>query len=139
MIEFLWGVLLEFWEFVSTNFDPWRDTIDLLLVTLGIYWLLILIRGTRAVQILVGLIVLIALSVASELFQLLTLGLILQNFLGSAVLIIIILFQNDIRRALPWHGWAAASSHRSLRKRNHRSSKRWCGPPRPWPSGASAR
>jgi uncharacterized protein (TIGR00159 family) len=100
MIEFLWGVLLEFWEFVSTNFDPWRDTIDLLLVTLGIYWLLILIRGTRAVQILVGLIVLIALSVASELFQLLTLGLILQNFLGSAVLIIIILFQNDIRRAL---------------------------------------
>lgn len=100
MIEYLWGVLLELWGFVSSNFDPFRDTLDILVVTLGIYWLLLLIRGTRAVQILVGLIVLIALSVASELFQLATLGLILENFLSSAVLIIIVLFQHDIRRAL---------------------------------------
>ena len=100
MIEFLWGLLRELWEFLSVNFDPVRDTIDILVVTLGIYWLLILIRGTRAVQILIGLVVLIALSVASQLFQLVTLGLILENFLSSAVLIIIVLFQHDIRRAL---------------------------------------
>ncbi|MBK7947505.1 MAG: TIGR00159 family protein [Deltaproteobacteria bacterium] len=77
-----------------------RDTVDILLVTAGIYWLLLLIRGTRAVQILVGLIVLIALSLASELFQLAALGMILERFLDFAVLIIVILFQNDIRRAL---------------------------------------
>jgi len=71
-----------------------------LLVTAGIYWLLLLIRGTRAVQILVGLIVLLALSLASEIFQLVTLRQILDNFLGSAVLIIVVLFQHDIRRAL---------------------------------------
>ncbi|MHA7839047.1 MAG: diadenylate cyclase CdaA [bacterium] len=100
MIEVLWGFGLDLAEFFNSRFDPFRDTIDILLVTAGIYWLLLLIRGTRAIQILVGLIVLIALSLASELFQLAALGMILERFLGSAVLIIVILFQNDIRRAL---------------------------------------
>jgi uncharacterized protein (TIGR00159 family) len=100
MIEVIWRFLTELWDFFSANFDPVRDTIDILLVTAAIYWLLLLIRGTRAIQILVGLIVLIALSLASELFQFATVGLILENFLSSAVLIIIVLFQHDIRRAL---------------------------------------
>jgi uncharacterized protein (TIGR00159 family) len=100
VIQVIWTFFSEIGDFFVANFDPWRDSIDILLVTIGIYWLLLLIRGTRAIQILVGLIVLIALSLASEVFQLPTVGLILQNFLGSAVLIIIVLFQNDIRRAL---------------------------------------
>ena len=100
MIELLWASLQSVWEFFSTNFDPVRDVVDILLVAAGIYWLLLLIRGTRAVQMVVGLILLIALSLASEVFQLATIGLVLENFFGSAVLIIVILFQNDIRRAL---------------------------------------
>jgi len=100
MIERLWQLMLELWGYLGASFDPVRDTIDIVLVTLGIYWLLMLIRGTRAVQILIGLIVLIAASMASEMFQLVTLRLILDNFLSSAVLIIIVLFQHDIRRAL---------------------------------------
>lgn len=94
------NTLGEFWAFIAENFEPSRDIIDLTLVALGIYWLLLLIRGTRAVQILVGLVVLIGLSLASEFFQFATVGLILENFLSSAVLIIIVLFQHDIRRAL---------------------------------------
>ncbi len=100
MITVLWNFGSDLAEFFNSRFDLFRDSIDILLVTAGIYWLLLLIRGTRAIQILVGLIVLIALSLASELFQLAALGLILEKFLGSAVLIIVILFQNDIRRAL---------------------------------------
>jgi len=100
VIEYLWQLLRELWAFLSANFDPVRDTLDLVVVTVAVYWVLLLIRGTRAVQILVGLIVLIALSVVSELMQLVTVRLILENFGQSAVLIIIILFQNDIRRAL---------------------------------------
>jgi uncharacterized protein (TIGR00159 family) len=100
VITVLWNFGLDLAEFFNSRFDPYRDTVDILLVTAGIYWLLLLIRGTRAIQILVGLIVLIALSLVSELFELAALGLILENFLGSAVLIIVILFQNDIRRAL---------------------------------------
>jgi len=100
VIEVLWSFGIDLAEFFNSRFDPLRDTIDILLVTAGIYWLLLLIRGTRAIQILVGLIVLIALSLASELFQLAALGMILERFLAYAVLIIVILFQNDIRRAL---------------------------------------
>ncbi len=100
MIERLWALLSELWEYLGTNFDPIRDTIDVVIVTFGIYWLLVLIRGTRAVQILVGLIVLTGASVASELLNLVTLRLILENFLGSAVILMVILFQHDIRRAL---------------------------------------
>ncbi len=100
MITVLWNFGVDLAEFFNSRFDPLRDTVDILLVMAGIYWLLLLIRGTRAIQILVGLIVLIALSLASELFQLAALGMILERFLGSAVLIIVILFQNDIRRAL---------------------------------------
>ena len=100
MIEFIWNFMRELGDFFAANFDPWRDSVDILLVTVGIYWLLLLIQGTRAIQILVGLVVLIGLSLASEIFQFATVRLILQNFLGSAVLIIIVLFQHDIRRAL---------------------------------------
>ncbi len=83
-----------------SGFDPVRDTIDITLVALGVYWLLVLIRGTRAVQILVGLMLLIGTSLASHAFELTTVEWILDNFLSSAVLIIIVLFQADIRRAL---------------------------------------
>ena len=100
MIGVMWEFGADLVEFFRLRFDPFRDTVDILLVTAGIYWLLLLIRGTRAIQILVGLIVLIALSLASQLFQLAALGLILERLLEPAVLIIVILFQNDIRRAL---------------------------------------
>jgi len=100
MIETLWALLRELWEYLAVNFDPIRDTLDIGLVALGIYWLLLLIRGTRAVQILVGLIVLMAASATAQYFQLDTLRLTLEYFLPSAPLIIIVLFQADIRRAL---------------------------------------
>ncbi len=100
MIETLWGVLRDLLEYFGANFDPVRDVIDILLVTIGIYWLLILIRGTRAFQILLGLLVLLAASVASEIFQLVTLRTVLENFVQYGVLIVIVLFQHDIRRAL---------------------------------------
>lgn len=100
MIQVLWEFGADLAEFFNSRFDLFRDGIDILLVAAGIYWLLLLIRGTRAIQILVGLIVLIALSLGSQLFQLAALGLILDRLLEPAVLIMVILFQNDIRRAL---------------------------------------
>jgi uncharacterized protein (TIGR00159 family) len=104
VIEYVFDLLraqaAELWEFLRTNFDPVRDTLDVLLVAVGIYWLLLLIRGTRAIQILVGLGALIGLRVAADFLELLTLAWLLDNFLGPAVLIVVILFQADIRRGL---------------------------------------
>jgi len=100
VIEFLWGLLHETWSYLVANFDPVGDSLDVLLVAVGVYWLLLLIKGTRAVQILVGLLLLIGTSAVAQLFQLNTLIWIFDHFLSSAVLIIIVLFQHDIRRVL---------------------------------------
>lgn len=100
MIEFLWGWFdTEILSYFRDNFAL-LDLFDIGIVALGVYWLLLLIRGTRAVQILIGLLILIATSLVSKRLQLGALDYILDNFLGSAVLIIIVLFQHDIRRAL---------------------------------------
>jgi uncharacterized protein (TIGR00159 family) len=104
VIEFLWSRLVEvgtdLWAFLAANFDPVRDTLDIAAVGFVLYWLLMLIRGTRAVQVLVGLVALIAVRLLSDLLGMTTVSWILDNFLASAVLIIIVLFQADIRRAL---------------------------------------
>lgn len=76
------------------------DLADILIITILIYWLINQIRGTRAVQMLIGLLVVAALFSASQYFELYTLSWILNNFLSSILLVIVILFQNDIRRAL---------------------------------------
>ncbi len=104
MIEFLLGwmqtQLAELSVFMRTNFDPVRDTLDILVVSFAVYWLLLLMRGTRAIQIAIGLTALIGLRLVADLLELLTVTWILDNFLASAVLIIIVLFQADIRRML---------------------------------------
>lgn len=100
MIEYLWEALRQFAADLAWGFDPVRDTLDIALVAFGVYWLLLLIRGTRAVQILVGLMILAGMSLASQAFGLGTVQWILANFLAYAVLIIVVLFQQDIRRAL---------------------------------------
>jgi uncharacterized protein (TIGR00159 family) len=104
VIEFLWGRIVELWTdlvaFLGSNFDPFRDTLDIALVFLALYWVLLLIKGTRAVQILIGLLALVAARLFAELAQLATLSWILDNFFVYGVLIIIIIFQADIRRAL---------------------------------------
>ena len=104
MIEALWelfaGQLAELRSFVETTYEPTRDTADIALVALAIYWVLLLLRGTRAVQVLVGLGLLMGVRILADYFELMTVTWLLDNFLGPAVLIVVILFQNDIRRAL---------------------------------------
>jgi uncharacterized protein (TIGR00159 family) len=78
----------------------WQDLLDIVVVTVVLYWILLLIRGTRALQMVFGLVVLGAAYLLAQGTELNTLGWILENFLGSIVIVIVILFQNEIRRAL---------------------------------------
>ena len=89
----------------------WQDLLDILLVSYLIYRIILLLRGTRAVQMLAGIAVIIILSFLSGKFELQTLHWLLQTFLGSILLVIVILFQADIRRALTHMG--ATPFHRS--------------------------
>lgn len=83
-----------------TNFRWLLDLFDIFLVAFIIYRILLLIQGTRAVQMLVGLAVLLIVYVGSQIGGLYTLNWLLNNFLSSIILVIVVLFQHDIRRAL---------------------------------------
>jgi uncharacterized protein (TIGR00159 family) len=76
------------------------DLLDILLVAYIIYRIILLIKGTRTVQMLLGLAVLLVVYVASQVGGLFTLNWLLDNFLSSIILVIVVIFQNDIRRAL---------------------------------------
>jgi diadenylate cyclase len=78
----------------------WRDAVDVLAVALIIYNLLLLIRGTRAVQMLLGLVFLGLVYYAAVLAELPTLQQILESLLILLPFAIIVLFQQEIRRAL---------------------------------------
>lgn len=78
----------------------WQDFFDILIVWFIIYRVLLIIRGTRAAQMLAGIGIIIFAYFAAQQLGLITLYWILNTFLSSIFLIIIIIFQRDIRRAL---------------------------------------
>lgn len=82
------------------NFRYLWDTLDILIVALIFYYILRLIEGTKASQILIGFFIIVILFFVSQRWGLFTLNWLLGHFLGSIILITVILFQNDIRKAL---------------------------------------
>ena len=82
----------------------WRDLLDVLLVAVVIYNLLLLIRGTRAVQILFGILFLVGAYYLARLGNLLTLQTTLEAFFTFLPFAVIVLFQDEIRRALAQFG-----------------------------------
>jgi len=76
------------------------DVIDIIATSILIYYVLLLIRGTRAVQILIGILVLAGLLGIATLFHLYLLGTIMRLLLVGAAVTIPIVFQPELRRAL---------------------------------------
>jgi diadenylate cyclase len=84
----------------------WADLLDIALVSFLIYELLLLIRGTRAVQMALSGGFLIGLFFLSDWLQLETVNWVIRNLSAYVVVAIIVLFQSDIRRALAHFGRA---------------------------------
>lgn len=78
----------------------WWDALDILVVSILIYEGLKLIRGTRAVQMAIGSVLVLILFSFSDLFPLRTVNWLIRNALLYVGFAIIVLFQSDIRRAL---------------------------------------
>src|SRR5512142_852905 len=74
--------------------------IDIGLVYYLIYRLLLTIRGTRAAQMLVGIVLIAAAFFLAVRFELSTISWLLDNFISYFIILIIVVFQQDIRRAL---------------------------------------
>lgn len=89
----------EFFELLT-----WQDLLDIVIVALLFYNVLLLIRGTRAVQILVGLGFVAATSTLARWANLVALETLIQKFLIILPFALVVLFQPEIRRALARFG-----------------------------------
>lgn len=93
-----------------------KDILDILVVTGCFYYLLRLVKGTRAMAAINGFFLLFIIYVAAKYVGLFTLSWFLENFFGSLFLVIVILFSADIRHAL------AGISLRSLFRKKEKLS-----------------
>jgi diadenylate cyclase len=89
---------------IQAAFGPFTfgiaDCVDILATSVLIYYLLLLIRGTRAVQILVGLLIVLLILALANAFHLLVLATIMQYLLLGTAVTIPIVFQPELRRGL---------------------------------------
>jgi diadenylate cyclase len=88
------------WQVVRENFDFPLTLLDITLVAVSIYFVLRLLRGTRAVQLIKGLLTLGALIVLTRALHLSTVNWVLKQALLPGVIALIILFQPELRLAL---------------------------------------
>jgi diadenylate cyclase len=86
------------------DFITLRHLLDIALVALVFYNLLLLIRGTRAVQMLLGMLLVVGVYWIAGSLELNTLHTILENFLILLPFVIVVLFQQEIRRTLASFG-----------------------------------
>jgi diadenylate cyclase len=84
----------------------WWDLFDIAIVSFLIFEFLKLIRGTRAVQMGVGTLLIVALFYGSRLAPLQTVNWLIRNALLYVAFAAIVIFQSDIRRALAHFGQA---------------------------------
>src|SRR3954470_18319221 len=84
----------------------WWDLLDIAIVSFLIFEFLKLIRGTRAVQMGVGTLLIVALFYGSRLAPLQTVNWLIRNALLYVAFAAIVIFQSDIRRALAHLGQA---------------------------------
>ena len=86
------------WSIIKTI--QFRDIVDILAIALIMYGLFRLIRETRAAQLLKGIMLLLAIYILSSIFHLMMLSTLLRAFFGASVVIITVIFQPEIRKAL---------------------------------------
>lgn len=86
------------------KFDTW-SLIDITIIAIIIYNVLMILRGTRAMQMVTGLVLFFGtVFVITQLYPLKTLKSLVDKFYPSFLVIVVILFQDDIRRVLTGMG-----------------------------------
>jgi diadenylate cyclase len=96
----LWQQIVGF--FVTYNWIS--DTLDILLVALFLYFIIRLVRDSRAEQLLRGIFILVVLYAAAYVFDLKTIQYLLQAIFDNGLLLLIVVFQPEVRRALEQAG-----------------------------------
>src|SRR6266849_575526 len=78
----------------------WNNVLEVLIVAVFIYYVLLLIRGTRPVQLLIGVLVLVLIYFVATSLHLTLTTLLLQALFAVALIALVVVFQPELRRAL---------------------------------------
>ena len=105
----------------------WQDFLDILIVAFLIYRILLLLVGTRAMQLIRGLLIIGLIGAAANLLDLRSLSNIMGRMIGALIIIIPILFQPELRRMLEelgkGHLWKVGSSTQEIDLRAEQLTK----------------
>ena len=105
----------------------WQDFLDILIVAFLIYRILLLLVGTRAMQLIRGLLIIGLIGAAANLLDLRSLSNIMGRMIGALIIIIPILFQPELRRMLEElgkdHLWKVGSSTQEIDQRAEQLTK----------------
>jgi diadenylate cyclase len=94
----VFNTIADFFKFYLRG--TWTSVLDILLVAIIIYWIFILIRGTRAVRIVIGLSILYLVYLGAQAADLRLLSNLLQTGAVVGLFAIVVVFQPELRRAL---------------------------------------
>lgn len=94
---------MEYVKTLATNLR-FRDFIDIAIVAFAYYKLYMIIRETRAKQLLKGIMFIVIISALASTMKLFTLSWILTNTLQVGLIALIIVFQPELRKALEYIG-----------------------------------
>lgn len=94
------ALLQQLGEFLRRGSFGWNNVLDIVIIAVFAYWVLLLIRGTRAVQLLIGVLVLVAIWGLASLLKLTVTLFLLQSLSLAALVAIPVIFQPELRRAL---------------------------------------
>ena len=98
-----------FWNIF--NRPQLNDLLDILIVAVLIYQMIMLTRDTRASEVLKGFLLLVGASLLSSLLGLTALTWVLKQILSNGALVLVVLFQPEIRRVLEQLGRGAKMEH----------------------------
>ena len=119
--------LLNFFEqavslFASLFTRPdWRDWLDIALVTVLIYYGLKLLLRTRANSVFKGIIIIFVVAWISDVLQLHTISWAIQLILNTGIIVLVVLFQPELRRALDQLGRSKISTQMFNTQRRQRA------------------
>ncbi len=82
----------------------WQDGLDIAILSVVIYSILLMLRGTRTIQILLGILLVVGLFYVADILNLIGISFVLRNILNNIVIVFIVLFQSDIKNALAQMG-----------------------------------
>ena len=88
-------------ELIQLWFEKWRSAVEILLLSVVIYYGYLYFRGTRGAKVLTGLaIVFLTLTLISQLLNLVVISFIIRSFSVFLAVALVVIFQPELRRAL---------------------------------------